>query len=126
MRVFKMFVLVDAMMIKMLMISYQCYYCYCGDDVMNVFLAALLHGQVAPDVAGSPPNTHLHRLFLLFFAQVKFSNPWQCHPFTAEITRLEEEFQAQQSGHVPMHDVDSNDARARLWSVAAFNRMLKL
>ncbi len=46
--------------------------------------------------------------------------------FAAEITRLEEVFQAQQSGHVPMHEVDANDARARLWSVAAFNRMLKL
>ena len=46
--------------------------------------------------------------------------------FAAEITRLEEVFQAQQSGHVPMHDVDSNDARVRLWSVAAFNRTLKL
>jgi chaperone required for assembly of F1-ATPase len=44
----------------------------------------------------------------------------------AEITRLEEEFQAEQSGHVQMHDIDSNDARARLWSVAAFNRMLRL
>jgi hypothetical protein len=44
----------------------------------------------------------------------------------AEITRLEEAFQAQQSGHVHMHDIDSNDARARLWSVAAFNRMIGL
>ncbi len=47
-------------------------------------------------------------------------------PLAAEITRLEEVFQAQQSGHVPMHDIDSNDARVRLWSVAAFNRMLQL
>jgi hypothetical protein len=49
-----------------------------------------------------------------------------CRSFAAEITRLEEVFQAQQSGHVPMHEVDSNDARVRLWSVAAFNRTLKL
>jgi hypothetical protein len=89
---------------------------------VNACAAALLHGQVAPDVAGFPPNTEAHIFPLIrrpFFSE-------RVPLFAAEITRLEEVFQAQQSGHVPMHEVDANDARARLWSVAAFNRMLKL
>ena len=71
-------------------------------------------------------EAHLHPLTRRPFSL--HSPPVCCEPFSssAEITRLEEVFQAQQSGHVPMHDVDSNDARVRLWSVAAFNRTLKL
>jgi hypothetical protein len=89
---------------------------------VNACAAALLHGQVAPDVAGFFPQHRSTYIPLNSPPVVSERVPL----FAAEITRLEEVFQAQQSGHVPMHEVDANDARARLWSVAAFNRMLKL
>jgi hypothetical protein len=98
-------------------------------SVLALIVAALTHPQLPSFIVKSLPMsqvpTSLHNPQKLLTATPTW-HALTLPPDAAEITRLEEEFQAQQSGHVPMHDVDSNDARARLWSVAAFNRSLGL